>query len=136
MVSAVLITLLALLQISVSQHAPVISAEAAIASEAEPETVKLAPNETAAIEMPKDIRQILIADPEIVKVVLRSIRRVYLVGNTIGKTSVYFYDNDGNQIGAIAVWVADDAWRLAHLKTMRGIIRETRHLARLIRVMP
>jgi Flp pilus assembly secretin CpaC len=109
MVSAVLITLLALLQISVSQHAPVISAEAAIASEAEPETVKLAPNETAAIEMPKDIRQILIADPEIVKVVLRSIRRVYLVGNTIGKTSVYFYDNDGNQIGAIAVWVADDA---------------------------
>jgi Flp pilus assembly secretin CpaC len=39
---------------------------------------------------------------------LRSTRRVYLVGTTVGKTNVYFYDSSGDQIGALDVWASEN----------------------------
>jgi pilus assembly protein CpaC len=112
MVSAPLTTFVVLLQMIAGDHAPAVSrhpAETTIgSSDVDSNTVGLGLNEAMAIELSADIREILIADQDIVKVVLRSTRRVYLVGKTVGKTNVYFYDSTGDQIGALDVWVSEN----------------------------
>jgi pilus assembly protein CpaC len=112
MVSASLMTLVVLLQMLATEHAPAISRHPAemtiVSSNADSKRVGLGLNEAMAVELSADIREILIADQEIVKVVLRSTRRVYLVGMTVGKTDVYFYDSNGDQLGALDVWVSEN----------------------------
>jgi Flp pilus assembly secretin CpaC len=110
MVSAALTTILVLLQMAPAEHAPPITArsvETTLFDGDDTRRVGLGPNETAAIEIAADIREILIVDPDIVKVVPRSIRQVYFVGVTVGKTKVLFYDVKGVQIAAFDVWVSE-----------------------------
>jgi Flp pilus assembly secretin CpaC len=67
--------------------------------------VALAVNKSLVIDLPKDVNDALVANPKIVNAVVRTKRRVYLVGHAIGQTNVYFYDDDGRQIGALDVYV-------------------------------
>jgi pilus assembly protein CpaC len=112
MVSASLTTLVVLLQMLATEHAPAFSRHPAemtiVSSNADSKRVGLGLNEAMAVEFSVDIREILIADQEIVKIVLRSTRRVYLVGITVGQTNVYFYDTNGDQLGALDVWVSEN----------------------------
>ena len=109
MVSTKLTALLVLLQMGTAERAPHSSLRSAeMTLIVEPERVVLCPNETTSIDLSQDFRKILIGDQEIVKVVIRSTRQVYLVGVTIGKTDVTFYDSEDNQIGAFNVWVSED----------------------------
>jgi pilus assembly protein CpaC len=112
MVSAPLTTLVVLLQMLATDPAPAVSRHppelTIVSSDADSKRVGLGLNEAMAIELSADIREILIADQEIVKVVLRSTRRVYLVGITVGQTNVYFYDSNGDQIGALDVSVSEN----------------------------
>jgi pilus assembly protein CpaC len=50
------------------------------------------------IDLPRDIKDVLVADPTIANAVIRSSRRAYLIGVKVGQTSVYFFDADGQQI--------------------------------------
>jgi pilus assembly protein CpaC len=114
MVSASLMTLVVLLQTLAVDHAPAVSRPPAEVTIVSNETdskrrVGLGQNEATGIEFSVDIRKILIADQEILKVVLRSARRVYLIGMTVGKTDVYFYDRNGDQIGALDVSVSENS---------------------------
>jgi pilus assembly protein CpaC len=113
MVSAPLTTLAVLLQMIAADHAPAVSRHpppqmTIVSSDAASKRVGLSLNESTAIEFSADIREILIADQEILKVVLRSTRRVYLIGVTVGQTNVYFYDSAGDQIGALDVSVSEN----------------------------
>jgi hypothetical protein len=58
------------------------------------------------IELPKDIKDVLVADPTIVNTVLRTSRRIYVIGKALGETNVYLFDTDGRQIGALDIHVA------------------------------
>jgi Flp pilus assembly secretin CpaC len=40
-------------------------------------------------------------------VVVRTMRRIYIVGAVLGNTNVLFYDDDGGQIAALDVCVSD-----------------------------
>jgi hypothetical protein len=42
-----------------------------------------------------------------VKVVPRTTRRVYIIGSAVGKTNVFFYDDKGQEIAALDVWVSE-----------------------------
>jgi pilus assembly protein CpaC len=68
--------------------------------------VALALNKSIVIDLPKDVAEALVANPKIVNAVVRSKRRVYIIGDGIGQTNVYFYGDDGRQIGALDVYVA------------------------------
>jgi pilus assembly protein CpaC len=111
MVSAPLTTLAVLLQMLAADHAAAVSGHppeiTIVSSDADSKRVGLGLNEAMAIELSADIREILIANQEIVKVVLLSTRRVYLVGITVGETNVYFYDPASDQIGALDVSVSE-----------------------------
>jgi Flp pilus assembly secretin CpaC len=80
MVSGPLTTLVVLLQMLAAGQAPAVSRHPAeitiVSSDADSKRAGVGLNEVMGIDLSADIREILIADQEIVKVVLRSTRRV------------------------------------------------------------
>ena len=62
-------------------------------------------SEAMAIDVPGDIRKILVGDVQTVRVVVRTLRRVYLVGASVGRTNIVFYNDENRQILALEISV-------------------------------
>jgi Flp pilus assembly secretin CpaC len=62
-------------------------------------------SEAMAIDVPADIRKILVGDLQTVRVVVRTLRRVYLVGASVGRTNIVFYNDENRQILALEISV-------------------------------
>ncbi|HEY5217124.1 MAG TPA: pilus assembly protein N-terminal domain-containing protein, partial [Pseudolabrys sp.] len=76
-------------------HVPVIQVAA---SEATSRFIPLGIGKSVAIDLPADIKDVLVADPKIANAVIRSSRRVYMIGAAIGQTNIFFFDAGGKQI--------------------------------------
>jgi len=61
------------------------------------------------VDLPRDTKDVLVADPKIANAVVRSSRRAYLIGVAPGQTSVVFFDAEGRQIVAYDIEVGRDA---------------------------
>jgi pilus assembly protein CpaC len=55
------------------------------------------------IELPQDAAEIFVANPRIANVVVRSPRKLYVIGMDTGQTSVVALDQQGRQIAALEV---------------------------------
>src|SRR5471030_134860 len=86
-------------------HVPVIQVAA---SEATSRFVPLGVGKSVAIDLPADIKDVLVADPKIANAVIRSARRVYMIGVTVGQTNIFFFDADGKQIAGFDIAVTRD----------------------------
>ena len=53
------------------------------------------------VDLPGDIKDVLVADPKIANAVVRSSRRAYLIGVAVGQTNIYFFDAEGKQIAGL-----------------------------------
>ena len=62
-------------------------------------------SEAMAMDVPGDIRKILVGDLQTVRVVVRTLRRVYLVGASAGWTNIVFYNDENRQILALEIFV-------------------------------
>lgn len=60
------------------------------------------------VDLPRDAKDVLIANPQIANAVVRSARRAYLIGVKAGQTNIVFFDGDGAQIAAYDIEVALD----------------------------
>jgi pilus assembly protein CpaC len=60
------------------------------------------------IDLPRDIKDVLVAEPRFANAVVRSARRAYIIGVAAGQTNVFFFDNLGNQIAGFDITVARD----------------------------
>ena len=63
---------------------------------------------SVVIDLPRDIKDVLVADPKIANAVVRSARRAYVIGAAVGQTSLYFFDADGQQIAGFDIAVTRD----------------------------
>ena len=79
-----------------------------ISSDVNARFVQLGVNKAIIIELPENIAEVLVANPKIVNAVVRSKRRVYILGIRNGQTNVYFLGRDHRQIGGLDVDVSDD----------------------------
>lgn len=80
-----------------------------ISSDANARFVTLGINKSVVIDLPMDVRNVLIGNPKIVLAVVRSKRRVYITaGENAGQTNVYFFDPTGRQIGGLDITVTED----------------------------
>ncbi|HEX3439873.1 MAG TPA: type II and III secretion system protein family protein [Pseudolabrys sp.] len=70
--------------------------------------IPLGISKSVAIDLPRDIKDVLVADPKIANAVVRSSRRVYIIGSAVGQTSMYFFDADGKQIAGFDIAVTRD----------------------------
>ncbi|MBL4616081.1 MAG: type II and III secretion system protein family protein [Robiginitomaculum sp.] len=65
-------------------------------------------NKAAVIELPADARDVLVSNPEIVDAVIRTPRRVYILGIQVGQANVFFFKADGTQLLNLEITVAED----------------------------
>jgi len=86
-------------------RAPVIQVAA---SEATSRAIVLGIGKSVAIDLPSDIKDVLVADPKVANAVVRSSRRAYMIGVTVGQTNIFFFDADGKQIAGFDIAVTRD----------------------------
>jgi pilus assembly protein CpaC len=70
--------------------------------------VALGVGKSVVIDLPRDVKDVLVADPKIANAVVRSARRAYMIGVTVGQTNVFFFDADGQQIAGFDIAVTRD----------------------------
>jgi pilus assembly protein CpaC len=70
--------------------------------------VSLGVGKSIVVDLPADIKDVLVADPKIANAVVRTSRRAYIIGVAIGQTNVYFFDADGKQLMAFDIAVKRD----------------------------
>src|SRR3974377_2132760 len=90
---------------SLMQGAPAAAADAHVAriqvggGETSSRFVPLGGGKAVVIDLPADIKDVLVADPKIANAVIRSSRRAYMIGVAVGQTNIFFFDANGKQIG-------------------------------------
>lgn len=72
-------------------------------------------NKAAIVELPQAASDVLVSQPTVVDAVVRSPRRVYLLGLTVGQTNAFFFDADGRQILNLEIQVERDVDALTDL---------------------
>ncbi len=70
--------------------------------------VPLGVGKSVVVDLPRDIKDVLVADPKIANAVIRSSRRAYLIGVGVGQTNVYFFDAEGQQIAGFELAIKRD----------------------------
>ena len=63
---------------------------------------------SVVIDLPRDIKDVLVADPKIANAVIRSAQRAYIIGAAVGQTNIVFFDSAGQQIAAYDIAVKRD----------------------------
>jgi pilus assembly protein CpaC len=71
------------------------------------------------IDLPRDIKDVLVADPKIANAVVRSAQRAYIIGAAVGQTNIVFFDSAGQQIAAYDIAVTRD------LNGVRAALKQT-----------
>ena len=71
------------------------------------------------IDLPRDIKDVLVADPKIANAVVRSAQRAYIIGAAVGQTNIVFFDAAGQQIAAYDIAVTRD------LNGIRAALKQT-----------
>jgi pilus assembly protein CpaC len=74
---------------------------------------------SVVIDLPRDIKDVLVADPKIANAVIRSAQRAYIIGAAVGQTNIVFFDSAGQQIAAYDIAVKRD------LNGVRAALKQT-----------
>jgi pilus assembly protein CpaC len=102
---------------------PVLAAEATVtpvvtSGSAKTRFLALGVGKSVIIDLPREAKDVLVADPKIANAVVRSAQRAYIIGAAVGQTNVVFFDADGQQIAAYDIAVKRD------LNGVRAALRE------------
>ena len=79
--------------------------------------IPLGVSKSIVVDLPGDIKDVLVADPLIANAVVRTARRAYIIGVKVGQTNIYFFDAEGRQLMAFDIAVTRD------LNGMRAALR-------------
>ena len=102
--------------------APVVAAEATpvvTGGQTKVRFLALGIGKSVIIDLPRDAKDVLVADPKIANAVIRSPQRAYIIGSAVGQTNVVFFDADGQQIAGYDIAVKRD------LNGVRAALRQT-----------
>ncbi|KAA5603418.1 type II and III secretion system protein family protein [Blastochloris sulfoviridis] len=83
-------------------------------------TITLGRGKSVVVELPRDARDVLVANPAVANAVVRSARRAFLIGIDYGQTNVVFFDDEGRQIAAFDILIGADVSALTN--TLRRLI--------------
>jgi len=88
-----------------SHNGPVIRV---VASDAVSRFIPLGIGKSVVIDLPSAVKDVLVADPKVANAVIRSSRRAYIIGVTVGQTNIFFFDAQGHQIAGFNIAVTRD----------------------------
>ncbi|MGE0830098.1 MAG: type II and III secretion system protein family protein [Hyphomonadaceae bacterium] len=63
---------------------------------------------SAVVDLPRDARDVMISNPTVADAVVRTPRRVYVIGRALGQTNAFFFDASGAQIANLEIRVEPD----------------------------
>lgn len=72
-------------------------------------SISLGVNKSIVVDVSRDVQDILVSNPAIVDAVVRTARRIYIIGKKAGTTNVFLFDKAGKQIAVIDVVAGADA---------------------------
>jgi pilus assembly protein CpaC len=81
--------------------------------------LSLGVGKSVVIDLPREAKDVLVADPKIANAVIRSAQRAYIIGAAVGQTNVVFFDADGAQITSYDIAIKRD------LNGIRAAIRQS-----------
>jgi pilus assembly protein CpaC len=79
------------------------------------EHLTLGRHKAAIIQLDADARDVLVSDPKVLDAVIKTPRRIFLLGTETGQASAYFFDSSGRQILTLDVRVERDVAELARV---------------------
>lgn len=77
--------------------------------------ISLAVGKSVEIELPADASEVVIANPRLADAIVRTARRLYIVGVSAGQTTIFASDVTGRQIAHLEVNIGRDVAELAQL---------------------
>jgi pilus assembly protein CpaC len=81
--------------------------------------LSLGVGKSVVIDLPREAKDVLVADPKIANAVIRSAQRAYIIGAAVGQTNVVFFDAAGQQITSYDIAIKRD------LNGIRAAIRQS-----------
>ncbi len=102
----------------VGEQAPLVSPVTTVGS-TKVRFLALGIGKSVIIDLPREVKDVLVADPKIANAVVRSAQRAYIIGAAVGQTNVVFFDAAGQQVAAYDIAVKRD------LNGVRAALRHT-----------
>ena len=65
-------------------------------------------SKSTVIELPENVMDVIVSDPDVVEAVVHTSRRTMLIGKGSGQTNVYFYSHDGRELLNVDIRVERD----------------------------
>ncbi|MGY4479313.1 type II and III secretion system protein family protein [Bradyrhizobium sp. USDA 3364] len=114
------VTALMLIPALASAADPDKNADVAVTSSiaAKTRSVSLGVGKSVVVDLPREAKDVLVADPKIANAVIRSAQRAYIIGAAVGQTNVVFFDADGNQVASYDIAIKRD------LNGMRAALKQ------------
>jgi len=85
--------------------------------------VDLSIGRSLIVELPRDAKEVFVANPKVANAVVRSTRKVFVIGMDNGATSIFVMDGEGRQIASLEVNVGRDLNVLA--QTLRTALPQS-----------
>jgi pilus assembly protein CpaC len=80
-----------------------------------PQKLNLGIGKSIMVDLPRDAKEVFVANPKVANAVVRSTRKVFLIAMADGATSVFVMDAQGNQIANLEILVGRDMNKLRRL---------------------
>ncbi len=107
-----LLVFLSLLAAAAGLALPAVAADAAApirsVDDIQGQVVNLGLNKSMIVDLPEDVRDVLVSNPAIADAVVRSNRKVYLIGMTVGEANVFLFGAGNRQIAHFELVVGRD----------------------------
>jgi pilus assembly protein CpaC len=73
-----------------------------------PRKLDLSIGRSSIVELPRDAKEVFVANPKVANAVVRSSRKLFVIGIADGSTSMFAIDAEGHQIAALEITVGRD----------------------------
>ncbi len=77
--------------------------------------IKLGLNKSMIVELPREVREVMVSNPDQIDAVIQSATRAYLIGKKRGEANILFIDQNGNQVAVLEVTIERDLGALQDL---------------------
>ena len=77
--------------------------------------IKIGLNKSVIVELPRDVREVMVSNPSQIDAVMQTTRRAFLIGMAPGEANIFFIDQQGGQMVTLEVTVERDLAALRDL---------------------
>jgi pilus assembly protein CpaC len=85
------------------------------ANQNSPHRIKLGLNKSMLVDLPRDVREVMVSNPSQVEAVMKSSTSAYLIGKEPGEANILFIDQHGKQVATLEVTIERDLGALQAL---------------------